>query len=887
MKGQRLYIYGCIALACTIGSVIAGEGRREFLPAGRWPDPQNSFTSSGRLIGTEAGLILQPGRVDNDIPAIRMLLSNGQEYGQWELPIDLAYYNRATLAAGTADGNTVCLLHNGRMSWFLPDGEYLRQTELNPGIAPEADILDMGYEPDTGRIIICEQEHPSGQVLLHEYNQDGSQVLQSTVNVPVSADTVFMTAAGKELLIGSCAGDEVRLHYRDGTPVTPEGGMGIDTAGRLLARIETALDYLKVLGPEDLYLPVTDILVMSNTFWLSTPDILYHFDDNGSLIRAVLQQTPAGAYVLADRYAGELPGGTIYCSYSAWGYAEHDLAGGLRYMHFWRALIPKADEVYDAVIDSGSNWWVLLKEGSDGDDMAVDDSGGIAVKVMSAGGTELGHFKIAEIEAPFSFIRNQSGPVAVVGRRRVYYFDGEPGVQTIQEWYHGLATGAYSEVTGVAGSNGYIYLAERDSRTKVGLRNVQVYDEQGTVTGALHFEASFLDIDYQGGLRALRIPRGFETRKVRKYSIVHVNADNSISEESALKTPESIFYPIAFITHHSGMIIIADNQGCVRFGARGAEAAGTEEKFSIQIKPSNSGTIIEYNPDTQTLIFHGEPLQRKPALWRRNKLIKLGRKLADNPERVYQKAGMLKTFKNPVLKISITDYRDNKTPLTIKLECGVKKIRLDEVGLEYMAAEWGGQPIALGRVEYHGTWTATLTAAELREFRVTGDCSGIAEASCGDINKVSVTGKTRDATVRARDTIKTVISDGVMQNVLLRSGISPFGFSGNSGDIQTIVTKTYYEDCAFIACADEGKTPGWSGRENTDGETYRGSIRTLSSLAQEEEEHVLLRGESSVEQASLSRAGKAKECTIVTQRAVRRMLVELEDSTYIINGQRQ
>ena len=108
---------------------------------------------------------------------------------------------------------------------------------------------------------------------------------------------------------------------------------------------------------------------------------------------------------------------------------------------------------------------------------------------------------------------------------------------------------------------GRIYLAVRDSETKASTRLVHVFNQAGELLEELHFKASFMDVDSDGNVLALLIPEGFDTRRMKKFSIVKITADNSLSEQFTLRSPEPQYQPRAFITHPSGMILVADKEG--------------------------------------------------------------------------------------------------------------------------------------------------------------------------------------------------------------------------------------------------------------------------------------------------------------------------------------
>jgi hypothetical protein len=412
-----------------------------------------------------------------------------------------------------------------------------------------------------------------------------------------------------------------------------------------------------------------------------------------------------------------------------------------------------------------------------------------------------------------------------------------------------------------------------------------MYSSSGALLEELHFKASFMDVDRAGDVLALLIPEGFDTRRFKKFSIVRITADNSLSEQYTLRAPEPQYLPRAFITHPSGLILVADKKGFTRFGPRGGIATGLPVDLGIDMRPNKTGMVSVYDPATHTLSLHGPPVKRKPAFWRRKKLIKLSRHLADNPEKTYQKIKKLRVYQKAPLKITLSDKRILAEPLVINIECGFKRLRYQGIHLESLTTIWGNQPYPAGTIECHGDFNGKISTASLKSLAVNGLFSGTVETWHDAINKIRIDGKCSNATVRSRGDIHLVKSDGRMQQTVLRAGISPAGFTGHSGNIDVIRTTTSFSDCTFIAGADEGKTPGWSGDGNNDGESFWGTIKIIVvDVIEEEERH---EPQPVITPMTRGRIGEAIGCTLVTRNPVRRMLVKLIDSRYYINGELQ
>lgn len=884
MSRKSLSCACIVFLVCMVCTLHARESHQEYVQAGGWPDDENRFVPYGTLSHTACGLLVQPGMVNGNIPAIRTLWNSGRILGDWELPIDMSIPITGVLPAAAVISNEVCLLLNGRFSFFLPDGEYLDQMSLMPSVEKLQNIADMAYHGAEQHILVLAYEDGGTGAVLYAYLRNGILLARSALNIPAETGSLFLVELSGNVYIGLSDAAGLALFYRNGTQVDPDGYAGLDTPGGLLAAANAGINTIDKLCCSTCVLPVKDIIVASNKFRISTGSALYECNRKGQLLNALVQ----GDQVLPENremyYAGVLPDGSIFNTHDVCSYGVYDLAGGNRQIRYWRHLVPEAQFVFDAVMDESSNWWLLI--GITPDDTVATSR--IEVVQLTENGKELQRYEINNPESPFSFIRNPDHPVAVVGQARVYAFIKTSGGHALVEWEHGLITNAASEVVGAADAAGRIYLAVRDSESKASTQQVHMFDQDGNLLAELHFKASFLDIDRNGDVLALQIPEGFDTRRLKKFSIIRISPDNSLSEQFTLRSPENQYHPQIFITHPSGMILVADRKGFTRFGPRDGFAAGVPDDVAIDMRPRKTAMASVYDASSHVLSLHGPPVEQKPALWRRKKLIKYGRMLEDNPHKAYEKLAKLKTYQRSKLKITISDKRLFAEPLTVNTECGFKRLRYHGQNLEAINAVWGDEPAPAGIIECQGDFDGSITAASLKELSVNGMFSGTVDTWRAAVEKVRIEGKCSNAVVRSRGDIQWVRSGGHMQKTLLRAGISPAGFTGHSGNIDVIRTTTSYSDCSFIAGADEGRTPGWSGDENSDGESFWGTIKVIVVDIIEEEERQEPRPLMRLSgQLARGRVGQALDCTLVTLHPVRRLLIQLVDSDYIINGELQ
>jgi hypothetical protein len=871
-------------MVCAVCSLSARESHQEYVPAGGWPDDGNRFEPHDTLARTACGLLVQPGMVNGNIPAIRTLWNTGRIFGDWELPIDMSIPISGVMPAGTVISNEVCLLLNGRFSFFLPDGEYLDQKALMPSVENLQNIADMAYHEANQHILMLAYADSGTGVVLYTYLRNGVLLSQSALDIPAGTGSLFLVELAGNVYIGLSDAGGLIMFYRNGTQVDPDSNAGLDTPGGLLAAAIAGINTIDEFCCSRCVLPVKDIIAASNSFRLSTGSVLYECNSKGTLLNALVQ----GDRILPENpeiyYAGILSDGSIFSTHDVCSYGVYDLAGGNRQIRYWRHLVPEAQSVFDAVMDDNSNWWLLISIEPD-DTVATSR---IEVVQLTENGKELQRYEIHDPVMPFSFIRNPDHPVAVVGRERVYAFIKISGGHALVEWEHGLATNSASEVIGAADAAGRIYLAVRDSETKASTRQVHMFDQDGNLLAELHFKASFLDIDPNGDVLALQIPEGFDTRRLKKFSIIRISPDNSLSEQFTLRSPENQYHPQIFITHPSGMILVADREGFTRFGPRDRSAAGIPDDMSIDMRPRKMAMASVYEASSHVLTLHGTPVERKPAIWRRKKLIKYGRMLEEDPVKAYQKLAKLKSYQKSKLKITISDKRLLAEPLTVRMECGFKRLRYHGLNLKAVNVVWGNEPAPAGVIECQGDFDGSITAASLKELSVNGIFSGTVDTWRAEIDKVRIEGKCSNAVIRARGDIKWIRSGGHMLKTLLRTGISPAGFTGHSGNIDVIRTTTSYSDCTFIACADEGRTPGWSGDENSDFESFWGTIKVIVVDIIEEEERQEPRPLASVAGSpARGRVGQAFDCTLVTLHPIRRLLIQLVDSTYIIDGKEQ
>ncbi len=831
------------------------------------------------------GFVAQVGR--SSVPIVRTLRNDGALFTAWELPFERSYYSTETeLPAGTACGDELCLLLNGRLDFFLPDGEFIRCAELNPPFSQSdlATVAGMAYDCSAGTIHFI-TENP--RITWSEYSTNGSRINFTDMSSSVDAGGSFFLASIPDyVLLGHSTTGGVALYYHDGTPVAETARLKSDepiTPSDLQLAVSACV---KTLG--NLYGTsppgIVDMAVAVTSLWVQTTDYLIHFGYDGQVLDIPCARpsyrNPAPTHVA---YTAEFPCGKIIWSAFSDRFMTIEPAGKLPRVRFWNDILPNPMPVVDVSIDTETNWWMLCETSVTS---CTADAAACVVKRDSSG-EFIDVLPIQDDDAPYSFVRGQSGPVAVAGRYNIHPLEVAntnfwAGYST-KPWPHGLSLAvqvdAAEVASGAADARGHLYLCVRKSSNglpwKSQRNHASIFNRAGTLIRKEEVAAGYLMPDGKGQVFALDADGDVEWFTDYGSGYLQTLASADLADKP---------FVCGFILRHSGILVTPDASHRVSFYAPAAPAScvipdtsiQTKSSLTMQVRPRGKPVVATYNEQTRELAIYGPPWKNKLRSGNTVRtLARLGKKLKKKPAKVYRRLTRLREKnKSKIKKVIISGAQPGGPLIHVGVHLGVKRIRLEGPCVASVDAEWGDRSLSLGKLDLAGDCAATVTCAQIKKLIVKRTFSGELRTWLGDVNCVWVGDKCVNARIHSRRHIRKVQVKGEMVSTTFRAGISPVGYAGYDGNIKSIRMDSDCEDCQFIACADEGNTPGWSGIPGADGERYRGSIVSIAS-------RVVRRGSRRIPVCT------AKSSLFVTRELIRKLSMQLEDSRYIANGHEQ
>jgi len=830
--------------------------------------PDNNFVLNDiRSIAVSSnGFVAQIG--SRVYPMIRTLWSNGTLFTAWELPVESDYFFSGTeLPAGTSFGNEFCLLLNNRLEFFTPDGEYIRYVNLSPRFTGTdlKNVSGMAYELKTD---IFHFLLKSEQVVWMEYTSEG--IYESLKKMPSflsSADSLFLVSTPDDVLLGEFNNNSVTLYFQNGEPVTNYivyiEETSIFSPMELQQAVNNCMNTLSSIYPANIP-EIIDIALFSTTLWFQTGEYLIHFNAEGKILDIPLAK-PVYSYKSPDyaAYVAKLPDNRILWSAFSDRFFTMTGFGKNPRVDFWDVIINCNLPVVDFCVDNSSNWWILCETNIGQQTSALvlkkDDNGNIETVQL-----------IANDDFPYSFVKTENEPVAVVGRYNYNPVENNSEKILSNPWPHNLNLSVDSNnvevISSSATSNGTIFMCVRESEQGIPWLNqrnyIYIFNSTGDLQETKNNSAGFFTPENQKNVIALDA-RG---------NLYQLKDDETINYIASVDLVDSNNM-CGFNYFVTNLFITPVIDQYVSFYAKPAYSK-KKDNPPVLIRPNGKPVTYYYDKDARSLYIFGPQWNNSFRDGNTfNKLVKLGKKLEKNPEKVYRKLDKKKSKnKSKIKKITIWLNKFQPAVENLYVYAGVKKIKLIDNSLKEITSEYGDLSNPLGEINIAGNYVGNISCSQIKKLTIKNSFSGELKTWFYDIPNVNIGEECNKVNICARKDIKKIQIGTSLNLSKLRAGISPAGFSGYSGDINSVRVNGDIDSSEIIACADEGYTTNWSGTAEYDNEHFYGSIKSIAG-------RVLRRDNRKTFLST------AKDSLFVSKHPLKSLLIELEDSHCIINGE--
>ena len=419
-----------------------------------------------------------------------------------------------------------------------------------------------------------------------------------------------------------------------------------------------------------------------------------------------------------------------------------------------------------------------------------------------------------------------------------------------------------------------LYLCARrsSSQSVASVGALWVFDATGTLARTDDIQALAV-MPATGGRVALV---GAASSPRSQHLFVKPLRSDGLDEPAAyLRTEQPAFAPGRFLLHSSGMLFAMDDVALSRFAPDTGAPDGLPSYLNVRVHPASSGIVATYDEASATLALYGQAQQRKPLAARARLLATLGKLLARKPGVAYERLrrSTARLIVKGSAEVADTRAQPPGDGIAVVVQAALKRLHLNATRVRSIAVARGDEPGAIGAVRVDHSLVGALSCRSLRSLDIRGNMTGAACAWFGDLGQVAIAGDCAGAVLTARVAVEGVTAGGNIAMATVRSGYSPLGFAGGAGSIAFIRARGSIENCTFVACADEGPTPGWM-NDAAGAESSAGSI-------------VELRAGLFLPQRAwkLPRRGSIAHSLLVTRQPILRLFGILSDCTYIVNGQ--
>lgn len=875
--------YAILLSILAVSTAVARPATANYIETAQWP-PRDAMSVRDTLTASSPGFLFQHGMVDNAIPAIRVRRQDGLVTTEWEVPFDRGLPPGARMPAIAGCGREVCLLLGGRFAFFTPDGEYIDSAQPQPPLPDAALVRDMAWARGAARLHLL---LPSGEgISWHEYTTGGVRTAVHELAAPSGASSLFLAEAGDAVALGAALSNRIQLYTTGGAPVVPErdpGGTNLADEAAMQRALDAAAPELAALITGGCAGNVTDALASGGRLWIAAEGTLLRFTPGGVLEAAhagsVAPDIPAWLSGLAGTMAD---GRTYWCGTN--GVVMLIDASAAQPEHvFPGARISGCAAVLAAAPDSSNGWWIA-HEASGGEQR--DGSLLMLSHVPRAGGKVV-TIPLPDEELQCVFASDAHGPRALVTRTSVYDLaQAATAAAYAPAWPHGLPLPPGSALSAAYDGEGGLLVCARH------LTN-GMWQSAGPLWLARHTGPVERDTDHEplllvpradGGVMALCVDP--LPRPRRHFYLQSLYPDGRRGASAQLVGREGPVAPCGLALHGSGMVFIGDEATILRFSPANAYADILPPHVEVVVKPAASGVCVAYDESRRLLSIHGGPPGQVPLAVRKRSLGRLGPKLFTKARAAMKRAGKLRRVRpsNVRIRLRETQGQPAQGVAAVLLDTVPRLLSLGNMQVAAVRAGAEGAYLPLWRLKCENAFTGTIDCASARHIVMRGAFEGTLRTWLGDAGDISVGGRCNNAAILSRGSVGGLDARGPIAGTLVRAGRSPAGFPGEAGRIGYVRSGADIADSTFIACADEGLTPGWSGMHRSDGESFKGSITELRARVYKAPGSGA-RGADGGSSAPGPRFGPAVNCTIVTRDPVFRLLVQLRGCTYILNGQ--
>ena len=801
---------------------------------------------------------------ETDFPAIRTLKGNGVFFRFYPLPVERDYYyENAVLPAGTSVDNQLCLLLNNRLEFFTPDGEFISYTTLSPkfSMSDLRDISGMAFNSQTKTInFLIRNEN----IYWIEYSFSGALTNYIKMSDSLTNSTsLFLVSTPTDVLLGAFSNQTVSLFYQNGEPVLPSesSSHNLNSPEEVQTAVNNCIATLARIYQTNIP-KIIDVSLSIDSLWFQTTDYLFNFDCEGEILNIPLLAKYNFDYYPSSytAYTEKSPDNSFVWSTCNNKFFTINGFGKNPKVSFWSEIIGNTNPVVDLCIDNSTNWWLLCQTAS----------GAEVLKKFPNG--KIQHLQSFKDSPPFSFVKTKKGPLAVAGRYYCSPIEQIAGDNFTTPWQHNLnlkiGEGSSEVISAASITNGAIFFAVRTKYENITWQNsrntVYIFDYSGNLIKEIYLSSGFvipeslssvLAINQNGEIFSLGMPP-----YVFLYEFAHVDLDN-------------ISYISGFNLFSSNLFVFPQSNETIDYYSL-PYYSSKKEKSTVLIKPNKKNVAVIFNENNGSLYIIGPNWKSKfLASNPLGQLIKLGNKLEKNPEKTYKKlAKKINKYKAYLKNITIHLDKFDRQINNLYVCAGAKNIKLIDGALNNIRAEYGDEIIPLGSLSIAGKCSGEVNCSQIKNFNIKTSFSGKLKTWFYDIFNVNIDGKCENAFIYSRSNVKKFQVGNSIISSKIRAGISPAGFLGYQGDIKILRAYGDIDSSEIIACADDGNSPGWGPYKNIDNEKFYGSIVTISG-------RILQRG------GRTTFLSKGKNSIFVSKEPIKNLLIQLEDSKVIINGE--
>jgi len=830
-----------ILLALLISESCISEINSDYGKIYQNPAPETTFLSD-KVTQLDNGFLVKTGTRNYSIPFVEVYASNGLSFTSWELPFDEKICDYLYPMV-TACGNTLCLFLNDKLEFFLPDGEYLRSQTLVPSINtdPSREIIDMSFSKQKSQIHFLVKYDYQPFLSWYIYSTNGTLLSSDEWIETSSTNSTFFTCINNEIIIGVFINNSISLFHRDGTFFTDY---------QIHETLNKIYESLKLLFGEKTSFYFSDIIFAKSNVWVQSNKGMLCFDLEGILIHAPL----AFDAELNNTVSGRLNNDTFFCQVNDNDFATFYASGAQAGRCFFRQYYEDCDKLISVTQDVSSNWWTVYQSFSEGSTQSF-------LLKQTAEGKELNKWKINNEEIPTVFACNFQNPIALIGKKNVYplsYFNSSSDENRLP-WQHNIISNSNDKIVAAADKNNLIYLLNSSATD-----NIQVFSITGSYVRTYDGNALSLFPSKCGTVSALFLKPRF------RFYLRNLYEDGSVSVGYQIKNNDNWTETfLSMFQLESGVIVVGLKDKIVFFAPI--------QKNKIKVTPRGTPIAIDYNSELNSLSIYGIVWQKKSAGSLYKKLSHYGKKLSKKSgdlkvrKKIYKKIFNFINKEKSKVNLGLKNTGNSQMLLSINAYFAAKHIKTQNIDLKYLKAKTGETPVSLNKLSLSKTSNCEVECGRLKKLNVKGDFSGNVVTWFGDIDSINIKGNVVNASFLSRRNIEKLVVAGNLSYLIARTGISPLGFSGISGDIGFVSSGENIENCKFIACADEGNNPDWS---NDSSERFEGSIFSVRSKIAKAGNKFLPIGE-------------VYNSLFISKNPINLLIQKKEGNTIIINGKKQ